>query len=308
MSIAQCYALTAGFSKAMKATNVLWVTLLGAGVAAGLGGGIFFAIATPKKVIQELNQQAHPLQGVQPNDDDFSDLEPIGQAIGDARIVALGEATHGTAEHFTFKHRLFRYLVERKGFTVMAFEASWPHVDSIDRFIKTGEGTAREATQQLWLGLITHEVANLIQWMRDYNQRLPAAKRLSFTGFDSQGSHDGVHTVLNDVCQYQSDEFPWFYGQYEPVLNSPPFPPYDEKNPDVFWDQVRPKFQALLLKAEAALQRLDANKAQWLMVSGRKNFIRTRQAAARVVQSLRIDAGGNEAEIAIRDHNDGGKR
>jgi hypothetical protein len=79
----------------------------------------------------------------------FDDLSALSEMIGDARIVALGEATHGTAEFFRMKHRLFEYLVEKKGFTVFAFEANWPLVEIADRYIKTGEGSAAAALREI---------------------------------------------------------------------------------------------------------------------------------------------------------------
>jgi hypothetical protein len=56
----------------------------------------------------------------------FDDLTGLNRLIGDARIVALGEASHGTAEFFQMKHRLLEYLVERKGFTLFAIEGNFP--------------------------------------------------------------------------------------------------------------------------------------------------------------------------------------
>ena len=56
---------------------------------------------------------------------DPQQFSAIGAAIGDARIVGMGEGSHGSREFFAFKDRLYKYLVENKGFTVFAMEASW---------------------------------------------------------------------------------------------------------------------------------------------------------------------------------------
>ena len=54
----------------------------------------------------------------------FADLEPLEAMIGDARIVGLGESTHGTCEHFQMKRRPVEYLVEQLEFTWLAVESS----------------------------------------------------------------------------------------------------------------------------------------------------------------------------------------
>src|SRR5690606_16545940 len=63
---------------------------------------------------------------------DLEDLEPLGQMVGDARIVALGEGTHGTREFFQLKHRILEFLVQRMGFTHFAIEARWAESSDVN--------------------------------------------------------------------------------------------------------------------------------------------------------------------------------
>src|SRR6476646_9124695 len=72
-----------------------------------------------------LAQHAHPLRTLAIGDDDFSDLAPLGQAIGRRRIVLLGEQTHGDGATFEAKGRIVRYLHERLGFDLLVFESGF---------------------------------------------------------------------------------------------------------------------------------------------------------------------------------------
>lgn len=114
-------------------------------------------------------------------------LAGVGAAVGESRIVAMGEGSHGSSEFFAFKNRLFKYLVENKGFTVFALEAYWGAGLYVDRFIKTGKGTAQQAVASLafWTW-DTPEMVDLVQWMRDYNLRRGSRPALSFVGIDMQ--------------------------------------------------------------------------------------------------------------------------
>ena len=67
-----------------------------------------------------------PVRSISISENDVSDLEALGRDIGDARIVLLGEQTHGDGATFEAKARVVRYLHEHKGFDVLAFERASP--------------------------------------------------------------------------------------------------------------------------------------------------------------------------------------
>src|SRR5262245_34611896 len=100
----------------------------------------------------------------------FDDLAGLENVIGDARIVALGEPTHGTHEVFQLKHRLLECLVERHGFSIFSIEANMPEAYALDAYVNGGEGDPR----QLIAGMYgwpsdTEEMLPMVEWMRAWN-------------------------------------------------------------------------------------------------------------------------------------------
>ena len=95
--------------------------------------------ATRQEVVSWIRKNAIPLKTVQA-ENGFEDMRPLRSAIGSARLVALGEATHGTKEFFQFKHRMFEFLVEEMGFTVFGIEANWPESLAINDYVVNGTG------------------------------------------------------------------------------------------------------------------------------------------------------------------------
>ncbi|MFF8640180.1 erythromycin esterase family protein [Streptomyces sp. NPDC015345] len=127
-------------------------------------------------LVAELERGAHPLRTTEPGGS-LRDLRPVGRMVKDARVVGLGEATHSTHEFFTMKHRLFRYLVEEKGFRGFSLEASWSTGLRLDDYVLHGKGDPRrimdEEFQADYLWWNTDEFADLLTWMRDYNRAHP---------------------------------------------------------------------------------------------------------------------------------------
>ncbi len=135
-------------------------------------------------LLQALADNTFPIATVQPNDD-FQDLQFLKPILADKRIVALGEATHGTREFFLMKHRLLRFLVREMGFRLFAIEAGVASSRAINDYVLHGTGSGRQALMGLeyWTWK-TEEVLNLIEWMRTYNADPATTHKVQFLGID----------------------------------------------------------------------------------------------------------------------------
>ncbi|HEX9990951.1 MAG TPA: erythromycin esterase family protein [Chloroflexia bacterium] len=153
-------------------------------------------VGVPANATRWLREHAVPLNTTEPNDD-FSDLMHLKQFIGSARIVSLGEATHGGREFFTMKHRLLRFLVKEMGFTLFGMEEGWAESLSASDYVEEGKGSAEEAVNNFlawpWQ---TQEVIDMLRWMRGYNEGRGSAPEISFQGFDMQEPGGAMSVVI----------------------------------------------------------------------------------------------------------------
>ncbi len=140
-----------------------------------------------------LKANAIPFETTEPNSS-FEDLMPLKGVIGNARIVALGEATHGTHEFFQMKHRMLEFLVEEMGFNTFAMEAPWPQSIPINDYVQTGKGDPAELLRGF-----PAELVDEVRWMRAYNEDPSHTRKISSYGFDIW---DAGPMARNKVAQY----------------------------------------------------------------------------------------------------------
>lgn len=133
-----------------------------------------------------VRDHAIPFRTTEP-DGDPNDLDFLKEIIGDARIVALGEATHGTHEFFRMKHRLIQFLVREMEFDIVAFEAGGPEMNRLDDFIGTGEGDPKKQLAELgYWPWASREVLDLVLWLRDHNRSSTVLPKVRLRGLDMQ--------------------------------------------------------------------------------------------------------------------------
>ncbi len=127
------------------------------------------------------------------------DITPLLDRIGDARVVLLGEATHGTAEFYEMRARITKELIEKKGFNIVAIEADWPDVSQIDRYIRGIEtDTSVEKPFQrfpTWMWANT-QFADFVESLRSLNASRNVSNGVSLYGLDLYSLYKSIEAVL----------------------------------------------------------------------------------------------------------------
>jgi erythromycin esterase len=204
------YGKTTGRRELLARAGVLAATVLAAPAASAASAAS--AEAGPEAVVvRSLERAANPLRSTDP-DGRTTDLRALGTMLGDAKVVGLGEATHGSHEFFAMKERVFRHLVEERGFTTFALEMSWSAGLRIDAYLQGGPGDPRGIAEETLAGSPweREEFVSLIGWMREHNRRRPG-RRVHFMGDDIGAPQLGDHIferVLSSVRGTRPEALP----------------------------------------------------------------------------------------------------
>ena len=142
--------------------------------------------------------------------------------IGDARVVLIGEASHGTSEFYRLRERITRRLIEDKGFTIVAAEADWPDAARIDHYVRHHDASASDwsafARFPTWMWR-NQEVREFVDWLHEYNKPLEMSQRAGFYGLDLYSLYNSVRAVigyLEDVDPDLAEIARWRYGCLSP--------------------------------------------------------------------------------------------
>ena len=138
---------------------------------------------TEEKVIW-LSENALQVRSIMPSDEDFSDLHPLKDVIGDARIVMLGEQSHGDGNTFLAKTRLIKFLDQEMGFDVLAFESGLYDCAKAWELLQIGEEAAFAIQQGVFpIWTQSEQVQPLINYI---GEMASSEYPLELAGFDSQ--------------------------------------------------------------------------------------------------------------------------
>ena len=169
-----------------------------------------FTVEAPARegLVAHLRELCLPLGGP-------ADLDPLVERLGAARLVLLGEASHGTAEYYALRARISRRLIEEHGFSLIAVEGDWPDCQRVDAWIKHHGMPHHRARELLacfgrwpsWMWA-NREVAALIEWLRAHNDgRLPE-RRVGFHGLDVYSLWESLQAIFEYLRNHDPGALP----------------------------------------------------------------------------------------------------
>jgi protein-L-isoaspartate(D-aspartate) O-methyltransferase len=151
--------------------------------------------ASIKSVPELIRAAAEPL----PNFDDPAFGAPFDR-FGEAKVVLLGEASHGTSEFYRARDMITRRLIERRGFNIVAVEADWPDAASIDRFVRgrpspeSAEAPFQRFPTWMWRNT---DVEAFVDALRAWNLEREPSQRAGFYGLDLYNLSASIEAVLS---------------------------------------------------------------------------------------------------------------
>ena len=150
---------------------------------------------------------------------DEGDLDPLLDRIGDARVVMLGEASHGTHEFYTWRAAITRRLIEERGFSFVAVEGDWPDCDRVDRSVRCAPGAPDDPREALlgferwptWMWA-NEEVVDFCRWLRAHNSA--ATHRAGFHGLDVYSLWESLREILIYLRENDPEQVPGALAAY----------------------------------------------------------------------------------------------
>lgn len=179
----------------------------------------------PSRLVKTIQRKAQTFQNV-------SELEPLISRVKNSKVVMLGEATHGTHEFYDWRRVISQELIANHGFDFIAVEGDWPPCQMLNDYVMHGShyGTARETLNAFhrwptWMWA-NAEVAELAEWLRQYNASASAKARtdigknekVGFHGLDVYSLFESIEVVLehlNDINPFLARRARTLYSCFE---------------------------------------------------------------------------------------------
>lgn len=158
------------------------------------------------RVVQTRPRRSNELPNLlEQNGEAFEDCEQASldgllERIGNARVVLIGEASHGTSEFYAMRERITRRLIADRGFNIVAAEADWPDAARIDHYVRHRDTQPSEwmafARFPTWMWR-NSETRAFVDWLHEYNAGRDYAQRTGFYGLDLYSLYTSMRAVLD---------------------------------------------------------------------------------------------------------------
>jgi erythromycin esterase len=215
----------------------------------------------------------------------FSDLQPLKTLLNDAKVVGLGETTHGTREFFQFKHRLLEFLVVEMNFTVFALESSFAACQPINDYILDGKGDrATVLTDQGYIPWDTEEFTDMLDWLRKYNQSVSSEKKAQFFGLDVWRNDVGRKEVLDFLAKVDPDRLTGTESMFKDLAKE------EAKWPMRIDEETKKTLVQMLPQFQGLIDHLTLNKEKFVRSSSSGEFTRILQFTQVMNQWLMANA------------------
>jgi len=145
--------------------------------------------------------------------DSVKDLNPLIEAIRDAKVVLLGESSHGTSEYYTIRAELTKRLIQEKGFSFISVEGDWPACQSINRYIKGFTSAKQDVKSVLedfnrwptWMWA-NQELIGLMEWLKEFNTKNNLSQKVGFYGLDVYSLWESLDEIVGFLEKTHSPE------------------------------------------------------------------------------------------------------
>jgi erythromycin esterase len=226
----------------------------------------------------------------------FADMQPLKKIVGRARIVSLGEATHGTREFFQLKHRMLEFLVSEMGFDIFAIEATMPESFDINEYVLHGKGDPAKGLAGIYFWTWdTEEVLELIEWMRRYNADPRHTRKVKFYGFDMQSAARAAKVTLAYLRRVDPRQAEAAERELGVLAN-----PYTEPQ---FARLPKEKKAAAAEAIKTILSAFDARKDECVARTGADEWAVARQHARVLAQNVELQSQDffSSGGLSVRD-------
>ncbi len=209
-------------------------------------------------LVEDIRAQAYQLDGPQA-------LNPLLGLIGDAQLVLLGAATHGTHESFRKRMEITQRLITEKGFNIVAADADWPELYRVNQYVT---GPSADTTSLAALGNFQHfpawtwrnrDFLDFVGWLKQHNEavRIPR-ERVECVGLDLYGLRSTVAKVMQALHENDIDAEHWARTRFASFDHAAEVPhPYDPVMLDIERSHINQMVAQLAEQMRAPRDRLD---------------------------------------------------